>query len=305
MKRFLFQAGRLLFSLFLVWFLFSRIDTEQFFRLWGSLLPGYVTAAFITLALTVVLGIIRWKILLLRYTSEIPTPELVKLNCAGYFYNVFFPGGFAGDLVRGVKLTSGVLSKVQSLAVVFMDRLFGLFGFMVLGLVSLLISLFYPVNNYILVGMIVIFLLVAAFILFIVRGREKKETGRKMILKLYEFMEYLREYRGKNTILWKALWVSTATAVVNVFVFVLLGKAMDLSLSPEVYFLVIPYIIILSMFPVTFKGLGIREALFILLLKPFGIVESQALSLSLLYFGCVLSLALVTGLVYFVMDLGK
>ncbi len=305
MKRFLFQAGRLLFSLFLVWFLFSRIDREQFLRLWESLNPGYVTAAFLTLALTVVLGIIRWKILLSRYTSDISNRELIKLNCAGYFYNVFFPGGFAGDLVRGVKLTSGALSKVQSLAVVFMDRLFGLFGFMVLGLVSLLISLSYPVNHFVFLGMIVIFLLVAAFIIFIARGQEKKKTGRKIIGKLYEFMEYLREFRGEKIILRKALWVSTVTAIVNIFVFVLLGKALDLPLPTEVYFLVIPYIIILSMFPVTFKGLGIREALFILLLKPFGIAESQALSLSLLYFGCVLLLALVTGLIYFVMDLGR
>ncbi len=66
------------------------------------------------------------------------------------------------------------------------------------------------------------------------------------------------------------------------------------------FFIFIPMIIIISNIPISFQGLGLREAGFILLFANAGLSRSQSLSISLLYFGIILIVAALSGMVYFV-----
>ena len=54
---------------------------------------------------------------------------------------------------------------------------------------------------------------------------------------------------------------------------------------------------LVMMLPVSFSGLGVREASFVFLLKPLGVDSATALALSLAIYALGLSVALVGGLV--------
>jgi len=53
---------------------------------------------------------------------------------------------------------------------------------------------------------------------------------------------------------------------------------------------------IVIMLPISFAGLGVREASFAVLMEPYGVVGSQAVALSLFLFIVYIVLALVGGL---------
>jgi uncharacterized membrane protein YbhN (UPF0104 family) len=53
---------------------------------------------------------------------------------------------------------------------------------------------------------------------------------------------------------------------------------------------------IITMAPIAFAGLGVREASFVILMEPYGIPVSQAIALSLFGFIAHLVLALTGGL---------
>ena len=54
---------------------------------------------------------------------------------------------------------------------------------------------------------------------------------------------------------------------------------------------------LVMMLPVSFSGLGVREASFVYLLEPFGVDAAPALAFSLAVYALGLSVALVGGLI--------
>lgn len=83
-----------------------------------------------------VLGAVRWRILLRAYGAVTP-PTLARatrLYFIAVFYNTFFPGGVAGDIVRGVVTRDAFANRgaTESLAVVLVERALGLLGVFVL-----------------------------------------------------------------------------------------------------------------------------------------------------------------------------
>ncbi|HEX8111328.1 MAG TPA: lysylphosphatidylglycerol synthase transmembrane domain-containing protein [Kofleriaceae bacterium] len=106
--------------------------------------PGKLAAAFSVVSLGAVLGSIaivaagielgavRWRIALRAYGAR-SQPGLLtasRLYFIAVFYNTFLPGAVAGDVVRGVATRDsfGEHGATGALAVVFVERLLGLFG---------------------------------------------------------------------------------------------------------------------------------------------------------------------------------
>lgn len=93
-------------------------------------------------AANVVAGAMRWRVLLRAYgATRIPgLPRLVFLYFVAFFYNNYLPGAVAGDVGRGVVTHEAFEGEgaTGALAVVFVERvlgLFALFALLALGLV--------------------------------------------------------------------------------------------------------------------------------------------------------------------------
>jgi uncharacterized membrane protein YbhN (UPF0104 family) len=113
------------------------------FKLLASLKqhPGAVILAIVLCILNFWLISFRWKtILKARSTTDIPLLGMLKITWIGQFFSSVLPGSVSGDLVKilYVQKYEGSFSKKFLFASIFIDRLMGLAGLILLvGLSSL------------------------------------------------------------------------------------------------------------------------------------------------------------------------
>lgn len=117
----------------------SLIDLDDVKGAFGRIEIGALVLAIVLVALNVVAGALRWRVLLTAYgaTSRPSLPRALQLYFVSFFYNNFLPGAVAGDVVRGVVTRDafGERGATAGLAVVLVERALGLFGvFLLLGI---------------------------------------------------------------------------------------------------------------------------------------------------------------------------
>jgi hypothetical protein len=97
--------------------------------LWASL-------AIIPQLLAITLISIRWVWLLRVHEVRISIFQSIKLTFLGFFYNNVMPGGVGGDLLKGWYITrhSDRDRRVEAVVTVFVDRMVGLMGMILLAM---------------------------------------------------------------------------------------------------------------------------------------------------------------------------
>ena len=119
--------GTTLAFLYILW----RVDMHEVIEA-GRELPALSMAGAIGFtALNLVVGALRWRILMAAYGAMPPRLwVLVRLYYIGFFYNTYLPGGVGGDLVRGVVTRKSFEAggTTGGLTVVFVERVLGLCG---------------------------------------------------------------------------------------------------------------------------------------------------------------------------------
>ncbi len=113
-------------------FIATKVDLGAAREALGRISIGAFALAGVLVALNVVAGAVRWRVLLCAYGSTAipPLPRLVHLYFVGFFYNNYLPGAVAGDVGRGV-VTRGAFpgeGATGALAVVLVERALGLFA---------------------------------------------------------------------------------------------------------------------------------------------------------------------------------
>lgn len=110
----------------------TLIDLDDVEHAFGRISIGALVAATALVALNVVAGAQRWRVLLDAYgaTSRPSLPRATRLYFVSFFYNNYLPGAVAGDVVRGVVTRDifGERGATAGLAVVLVERALGLFG---------------------------------------------------------------------------------------------------------------------------------------------------------------------------------
>jgi uncharacterized membrane protein YbhN (UPF0104 family) len=114
----------------------TRIDANEVGRAATRISVLAVAAAVALVALNVVCGAMRWRVLLAAYGAH-ARPSFTRacrLYFESFFFNTYLPGAVAGDVVRGVVTRDvfGERGATAGLAVVLVERALGLFGVFVL-----------------------------------------------------------------------------------------------------------------------------------------------------------------------------
>jgi len=94
--------------------------------------PSVMIAQAAVFAIVVVLGAVRWRLLLHLVGVQIGVARAVQLHSAGIFFNVVVPGSVGGDVVKILyaEKSSGVApaKRASLLLVALIDRMVGLVG---------------------------------------------------------------------------------------------------------------------------------------------------------------------------------
>jgi uncharacterized membrane protein YbhN (UPF0104 family) len=276
-------------------YLFTRIDARA---LLGSLRALPISAllgalALFTLALTI--GFIRWRALLSAYGAKtLPSyPESGRIFCGAILYNLL-PGAVGGDLYRGyaTRHCFADSAATRSVSVVFIERVFGFAGLLVLASATSLLGkraepqvLFYSA-----IGLCAAIAAVLALSL----GRRLGPWLPHAIAKRTDTLPAI-EHVGPFVL---AIGLSILTHIVVS----LAGHVLISSLAPSVTLAEslanFPLVTLASYFPFTVAGAGPRDVVLVMLFAKLGVPRESALATSLAILACNLILSGLAGLLH-------
>jgi len=251
---------------------------------------GWLFLAFLMGELVIVNQAFRWHYLLIIPKEQKPEfCALLKYTVAGYFFNLFAPGGLGGDAYRSIALGKAHNVIAGSVASVFVARILGLVALCLLFWFALLCSKQVPEQAIWFMAAITLFLLI--FCLCIVFNPFKMG-------KLSVFADKLREYKKYPLRLLAAMLGSLFMQVLIVFTQVALFKSVGISVPLTFVFAIIPVTILIATIPISFNGIGIRE--WCMLSLTVYTINSEQLLASLFLGYAIIILQAVQGAIFYI-----
>ena len=117
---------------------FKLSELENFLKI-----PNLIIAFFL-LGIGLLVMTERWRWLIRSQGYSLNRIELVKLNLMGLFFNFAVPGGVGGDVIKAHYLQKDLqIPRAISYSSALMDRISGLYTFVLLALFGLLFEIFY------------------------------------------------------------------------------------------------------------------------------------------------------------------
>jgi uncharacterized protein (TIRG00374 family) len=231
----------------------------------------------------------------------------------GHFFSLFMPGATSGDLIKAIYVARETPDrKTEVVSTVFIDRIIGLFGLIILTVVIMVARLnfflSYKETKVALVFNLILLVITLAgsFIVFkrnllekwsfFSKLEERTKLG-KIITKAYNALHVCINCPG---VLKKTLVLSFINHIVFIGVAFFIGLSLEIRLRYFDYLTVFPVINAVAALPITPGGLGVREGAVIFLFGALNIPSATALALSLLVYLSTLFWALIGGFVYIV-----
>jgi uncharacterized membrane protein YbhN (UPF0104 family) len=296
--------GKLLVSGGLLAYFLSRIHIERFFNTFAAANFSYIALALAVYLVAQGVSAMRWTALARPIGIETPFADMVRYYLIGMFFNLFAPGTVGGDVSRVYYLVrdeeahaSGrAVTTVHAAMSVLMDRAVGMVVLVWLGAAGLLLYPEYPIPAPARTAtwLLALALLIGALAVPLVR-RLLPEDGHPLILKL---RLALRSYRTH----WRALGAATALSVVvhliQAWMHVAMGRALDLELPFSFCIIVYPLVGTFAAIPISVNGLGLREGGYVFLLAGIGIGTEKSIAFGILLFLVVAVDSLIGGLLF-------
>lgn len=241
----------------------------------GIYVPSFLLAVLIYVC-SIFISTLRWRLLL---HERFGLARLFSLCFIGSFFNHLLPGIVGGDAVKAYYLYRDTGRGAPAVASVFMDRYIGFFALILVGLTAFPFGFKYFRGSYIewLLPFIALLFIAGSFVVFGLR------VGRGIKF-LSGFYDYFALYRGKKTVLVKALLLSGIIQIMIIFAVYALSRGLGVNVPLLPLFIFVPVISTLSAIPISISGLGVREASFVLLFGFLGISPVQATAVSFAWF---------------------
>ena len=299
---------RVLVSLLFIGLLFymMRGDFPEILRALKSVKwPFFSLSILISLFTSLVLA----KRLQLIFTAEeIPmkVSESLNLTFVGYFFNNFLPTAVGGDIVKAMCAARVTKEPVKSVTSVLLDRVFGLFTFIVIPSVSFLFFLKKVENPWVPV-LIYSFLASAVFFFFLLfnRGLARRFQFVERFLNYFRLGEKARKiydgmhnFKRHKAVMVHAMVLSIFGQSVNILVVYFMALALGAGAHLIYFYLLVPVVHLMSMVP-SLNGLGIRESAYTYFLAPF-IGKETAFAVGILWLAMLFFLSLIGGAIYLI-----
>ncbi len=269
------MAGILLIAL-IVWFNWDDFlsATDQLFgdrKNLQNLVLNLVVAACICLP-CVVLTFYRWFWLVRAQELPFRQVDAVRLGFISYFFSIVLPGAIAGDVVKAGFIAREQHRRTVAIATIFVDRIVGLFGLVVL---ASLVGLFHwdEVRRIPELWLLLLFIwavtasgFAAVFLLAFVRATsliDRLAHGNRLQRIVAEILRAFQMYKRKLRDLAVALAMAVVGHVGFVLTFYFCARAVPGDTPPvQLHFLIIPVGMVIQSIPLTPGNFGVSEGAF-------------------------------------------
>jgi uncharacterized protein (TIRG00374 family) len=294
---------------------FASVSFPELVDAFQLLDVNLLIAAYVLNLVMVGLMAYRWHMLHTNDPEDRPTYlELLRVTFMGMFFNNFLPSTIGGDSYRAIHMSrqKPATRLADTLATVFVDRMVGLLGIVLIGLSALIFApddvqlppgisigggLFFVAFS------LVLFLSINArfhIVLLRVVSWLPKAIHQRLQTGLTRLFTQLEHYSEQRFLLFNALIISCFLRLVWILSGYLVGEALHLELPFYVYVVSIPLIELIRMIPITLQGIGVREGLFVLFFGYYGVSSASATLLAILIYSLLNLNGVIGGVLFLV-----
>ena len=248
------------------------------FQLLSTLLAGY-----------------RWGQVMKKLNFGQRSDFYMRSYFKGSFFNQGLPTSIGGDAVRVLDVANNGHRKRDAFIGVFIDRVLGLTGLLILNLVAnYFLPGLLPENLFLMINVIVISGLIGFTCFIYIHKIKALHKGRLLtyVLRVSERLNHiLHDARSISFHLIIGVLIHLFS-IINIY---LIGQSVGLDYSILTMAVIVPPVVLLTLIPISLAGWGIREGAMIGLFGLIGAVQANVLSMSILY-GIILIIASLPGL---------
>ena len=233
----------------------------------------------------------RWLLLLGPLTTGAPPPlwGVMRVFFISTFVGTALPS-VGGDAVRAYSVSKYGVSGPAAVASVAMDRALGVVSILILGLASLAIfSAPAPSGVYVVLGLGGLASLGLALVIYsdgvagLASSVVERLPGAGLRGLAQKLLDAVRAYRHHHGALAMVIVASVGVQILRVLQCWCLGLSLGIGLPLTSYFVTVPVILLIMLFPVTVSGLGTGQAAFLWTFGVAGVGRPEAFALSILF----------------------
>jgi uncharacterized protein (TIRG00374 family) len=294
-------------SIALIWYLLSITEFSAVIASLTSASPFWLVLAFITLILGKIITSYRWQVLLRAQEIDIPLRFLIGSVFVGQFFNSFLPTTIGGDAMRAYDTAALSKDSTKSVVSVIADRMIGVFALALLAILALLVGWAgnQDVSFYV-VPVLLVFLLCSAGVLLVFNERLYNVMDRllnstrmiKVARLLEEAHHSFQMLKEAPRILFVAFLASLLLQINVILFYYLIGLSLNLGVSFLYFAMIVPVALVVLLVPFSINGIGIREGIFVYLLTGLGVENKDAIALSWISFGLMLTQGIIGGIIF-------
>jgi glycosyltransferase 2 family protein len=294
----------------LLFIIFRYVPFGAVVREMSGAIGGWIAAGF---ALSFVERLVAsWRVKLLtdRLDMRLSIWKIFEINVVSIFYSTFLPGDLAGGAVRWYRMARPGGHRAEAFAAIVFERLIDTIALVFFGI------LFWfwnapPFGSQALDGVLLALLALliggTAFALSpaastlvrrmgsLIPWRKAQDVFLEKSEKVLVSVRMFRRLSPGGMILLAAL--TALRHMLSVLMLLCFALALGLALDFSAIGWIRSFVNILTMIPISFAGLGVREGSLVVLLQPYGVAGSLAVALSLFMFSVHLAFAVAGGLV--------
>lgn len=286
---------KLLLTVALFAYIFGKIDFDAVFaKISRADIPLLLMALTLAL-LSTVLAAYRWKLVMTKLGLNEPFGFYLASYFKGSFFNQALPGSIGGDGVRLLNLKARGHTLGVSFHGIFIDRIVGLVGLLVINLAALAFLgglLPWQIAQFItvicIIGLIGFGVLILLHKVSIAHRLPVVRVFAELSRSFYAVYDSTRAAASQ-------IGLSVLVHLFSVLCVFALSRAVRLEYEIWIYCLMMPPVFLLMIVPLSLAGWGIRESAMVMMFGFLGADKAAILSVSLLY-GAVVVVSSLPGL---------
>ncbi|MEA1920971.1 MAG: lysylphosphatidylglycerol synthase transmembrane domain-containing protein [Campylobacterota bacterium] len=285
---------KLIITIVIFYFLFQYIDFEHVIKVLEKSHGGFILLALIAQLASTLVAAYRWRLIMKLLGFHEKVSFYVQSYFRGSFFNQVLPGSIGGDAVRAIELVQKGYDKKDSIYGIFVDRIIGLVGLLVLNLIAN--NLFYgsfPSWLHQLLNLITIGGIAGFSMLFIFERFSflSKFSFSNLFVRLSKRLNRLYETK---MLLMQHIAITIIVHIFSILAIYGLALSVEVDLNMQTLLIAIPPVFLLTIVPISLAGWGVRESGMVGILMLVGAQKEEILVISVLY-GLLLILAALPG----------
>lgn len=281
-------------TLIIFYILFTYIDIETVLKTIEDATLFYIFLALLSQLASTYLAAYRWRLIMKLLEFKESVSFYVQSYFKGSFFNQLLPSSIGGDAIRVIELGQHGYSKKEAFYGIFVDRVIGLVGLVVLNLIANLVFYgLFPVWLFQLINMVTMGA-IAGFIVLMNLKRLHFLQRFQISDLFYRLSKRLNSLYSSKRVLIAHLSISMVVHVFSILAVYALALSVHLKLDLDVFLVAIPPIFLLTIVPISLAGWGVRESAMVGILLLVGAAKSEVLAISILY-GLVLIVSSLPG----------